>query len=383
MSLNVNKKILFVTFTKSHYIMAVKILEELREAGVTVTSKIFCSAFLHDQKEEFCRHAIDQFDESTFIDDFVFIRNRLQTWKLRSLIRQVGNEFDEFSPDAIITFSENGCIYQNSYSRYKGKTDIILFHEGYGDYSDPISKFREVAPYYYIKMCLWPYKFIPITRSYTGYYNYSFLLEPNIVQRPFEFEAIKIPNDFIKSIYYSKEIMSEIIDEDSVFVCLSGKDWSNDKGLREYLCYLFDCFSMLSNSIYIKLAPNVSVEGYGFLLENKKVTVLGNQDLTSESYCFHPNFKYIVTDESSAVVNAIYSGINKTYFFLNEEIQSKGCYQYDNNDLIKLLVSKKQIMQTDALNMVQLINSNYCNGVSASDSKYASVGESIKGIICD
>jgi len=355
---NTQKNIVFITWTKSHYQMALKILNELNNAGVNFRSKIFCSAFLHDQKNKFCNDTIDRFDEFIFIDDFNCVKIKLLTWKLRALVRKVNQEMDKFCPDTIITFSDNGYIYQDSLNLWRHKAKVVLFHEGYGDYSDPISDFLDLLPYFYIKICLWPFQYKAITRSYTGYYKYSFLLEPSLVHRDFKFEKIKIPSDFIKEIYYKGTVVLEDIVPTSIFISLSGKDWVNDIKLREYICKLFEKLSGLKNIVYIKTSPARDPDEYDFLLDYENVVILKNPQYTSETYCFHDNFKYIITDESSAVVNAIYGGMNKTVFFLNSDIQTKGIYKYDRNYLLDFLIERKIIIQSNIDYIVKFISEN-------------------------
>lgn len=351
------KNIIFVAFTKSHYLMVLKILDALKSINLDCSTKIFCSGYLHDQGHMFCKSTINRFDYSIFINDFDYVRNKLKLWKLRYLVSSVNEEFNVFSPDAVITFSDNGYIYQDSYNRWNKKSKVILFHEGYGDYSDPVET-KKLITYYYIKLILFPYKYIPIARSYTGHYKYSFLLEPSLISRNFSFERVAISSSFIKSIYFSKKVIKEVIKPNSILVVLSGRDWINTKKLNEYFLYLFNLLGRIDRFIYVKIAPSRNISEYMFLSNNRTI-IIDNPKTTSEAYCFHDSFDYIVTDESSSVINAIYGGMQKTVFFLNQEIMRKGCSGYDRNDLVSYLIKEKKIVQTTVRDMVDMVNSNY------------------------
>ena len=236
------KRIIFVCITKNHYQMAIQILKEFRALEVNVYTKIFCSGFLHNQKDNFCADTLKLFDENCFINEFQYIVKRNYTWKLRPLIRKVRQQFDHFKADMIITFTDNSYIYQHAFSIWKSTAKIVLFHEGYGDYSAPTNTLREKIPYLLIQVMVWPYTFNPVFRSYTGLYDYSFLLQPNVVERDFSFRKFQIPAHFLKSIYYKEKMILTDIAPNSILFTLSGKDWANNKRLKQYL---LDCIRQL------------------------------------------------------------------------------------------------------------------------------------------
>lgn len=337
--------------------MALQILKELKAENIDTYSRIQCSGFLHDQKDHFCKQTIDIFDEYNFFDEFQYVRNKTKTWKLRKLITQVQDDFDRFNPNMILTFTDNNCAYQEALKQWKNKTKIVLFHEGYGDYSAPTNNYW----YLYITLMVWPYRFIPNTRSYTGLYKYSFLLQPDIIHRNFPIKKVQIPTGFIKSIFFKPSILETEIDPGSIFLTLSGKDWVGNQKLHTYLQKCVKKLEITERRIYMKIAPNVDPKSYNFLSHKNGITLIEDPYSTSESYCYHPHFDYIVTDESSAVINAIYGGVQKTFFFLNEEIQKNGCYSYDDNDLITMLKDHNYINLVTIDEMVDLIKNNYSN----------------------
>ncbi len=361
--------------------MALQILEEFKSAQVDIYTSIYCSGFLHDQKDKFCASTIELFDENCFLDEFQYNRKRTQTWKLRGLIRKIRKSFDYFKPDMVLTFTDNSYIYQSSFKRWKSSAKIVLFHEGYGDYAAPTSKLREILPYLYIQIVVWPYTYLPVVRSYTGLYDYSFLLQPDIVDRDFIFKKIQIPSNFMKSIFYKETALAADIEPKSILFTLSGKDWANDKKLKAYLQNCVLKLQPLNRRIYIKIAPNVNSEDYKFLLQDGLVTLIDDPQLTSESYCYHPSFDYIVTDESSAVINAMYGGVQKTFFFLNGEIQKEGVYKYESNALLKFLQNKKYINQVTIKAMVEQIKNNIHNKNFIDTISCESVGNELRGIL--
>ena len=363
--------------------MAVQILHELKLSKVEVYSRIFCSGFLHDQRESFCKDTIDSFNEHCFINEFCYTANRWKTWKLRRLINEVGEQFKTFSPNLVIVFTDNSYIYQDALKSWKKRIKIVLFHEGYGDYSDPTSTLRESLPYRYIQMMVWPHTYYPVTRSYTGLYDYSFLLQPDLVNRDFPFEKNQIPTDFIKSIYYKEPVLEAEISAGSILLTFSGKDWVNDKKLKEYLISCVRKLNTVNRNIYMKIAPNVNPAEYQFLTEHLGVMIIDQPSFTSESFCYHPNFDYVVTDESSAVINAIYGGVKKTFFFLNAEIQQQGIYRYDKNDLVKYLQQRELICQVGVDAMVTMIASKHLNSHFIESTSAKSVGDVLKGVLYD
>jgi len=374
-----NTRVTFVCITMGHYQMAIQILNELNLAKPVVISQIFCSGLLHDQKDKFCNNTIDSFDDAVFINEFQYASVKNKVWKLRGLINKVAKNFFSFSPDIVITFTDNSYIYQHSFMQLKKRTNtkIVLFHEGYGDYSEAATSIRTLLPYYYIRMLVWPFTFRPVTRSYTGLYNHSFLLEPDIVNRSFLFKKIQIPSSFIKSVFYKDKVLEKEIEKESIFLVLSGKDWINDPKLRKYLILSLRSLNTSQCRIYMKISPNVKRSDYEFLTHNNQVTIIDDQSTTSESFCYHPNFKYIVTDESSAIINAIYGGVKSTIFFLNEDIQNKGLYTYDKNDLLDLLKLKGFIYQVTIDKMLEMVNSNFENENFIVDHKSNEVGEEL------
>ena len=103
----------------------------------------------------------------------------------------------------------------------------------------------------------------------------------------------------------------------------------------------------LDRNIYIKIAPSQPNNTYvEFVKEFNNVIVINDRNVTSEMYCLHPNIDIIVSDESSAVVNSIFSGNDKIIYFLAKEINEIGKYYSDPNNLIDYLTDKKIIQLT-------------------------------------
>lgn len=358
-----NIRVSFVCITMGHYKMAVQLLMDFRRLNLNISSQIFCSGLLHNQKNTFCSDHINSFDESIFINDFQYASVCNNVWKLRGLIKDVKKKFLNFKPDIVLTFTDNSYIYQHSFRFLKSKrnTKVVLFHEGYGDYSEAAASFRTLLPYYYIRAAVWPFTFRPVTRSYTGLYDYSCLLQPDLVARNFLFKKIQIPFSFMKSVFYNSEALEYELEKESIFLVLSGKDWANNQKLKTYLLSVLRSLKKTNRRVYLKTSPNVSVRDYQFLTNDNLVKIIEKPNITSESFCYHPNIKYIVTDESSAVTNAIFGGVKNTFFFLNEEIQYKGIYKYDKNDLLESLKSKGLIYQTTVVKMTEMIKCNFNN----------------------
>jgi hypothetical protein len=360
---NPNIRVSFVCITMGHYKMAVQLLIDFRRLNLNISSQIFCSGLLHDQKNTFCSDHINSFDESIFINEFQYVPVGSNVWKLRGLIKDVEKKFVNFRPDIIITFTDNSYIYQHSFRFLKAKrnTKVVLFHEGYGDYSEAAASLRTLLPYYYIRVAVWPFTFRPVTRSYTGLYDYSCLLQPDLVARNFLFKKIQIPFSFMESVFYNSEVLEYELEKESIFLVLSGKDWANNRKLKTYLLAVLRSLKKTNRRVYLKTSPNVSGRDYQFLTNDNLVKIIEKPNITSESFCYHPNIKYIVTDESSAVTNAIFGGVKSTFFFLNEEIQYKGIYKYDKNDLLESLKSKGLIYQTSVVKMTEMIKCNFNN----------------------
>ena len=376
-----NNKILFIAFTKSHYSMAVAIMNELNTSSQQFEGYIFCSGYLYSEKDMLLEKK--EFVKYYFFNEHVVYKNKFISFKLRKLIKQVTNLAHKINPSMIFTFSDNAPLYQNIFFTFRNKSKVILFHEGYGDYSDVNISIRSYIGYGIQKFFMFPYPFNIITRSYTDYYKYSFLFLPDLVQRSHAFTKLTISKSFAKKMYIKSIPRSFNIESNSVFLVLSGRDWLDKKG-KAYLLLLLSRLNKLTNQTYMKIALHQSYEKYSELIGlYDNIHLIDDKNNTSESYCFHNNFKYIITDESSSVVNALFAGMKKTVFFLNKEIKDSKCYAYDRNVLVTYLIHNKIIFQLSSIAVVDKIKNNFEEESFISDLKEVTIKEQLEIIIND
>lgn len=379
--MNDKKRVLFICFTKSHYLMAEELIKEFKLTGHKIESFIYCSGFLYHGKENILAQKI--FDNYYFFNEHSLITNLLRFIELRSLIKRVKNHTIELSPDIILTFSDNSILYQSIFASLKKKVKIILFHEGYGDYSEINISTKAYIYFLLQKILIYPYPFKIITRSYTDYYKYSFLLFPKFVERTHKFKKFLIPKQFMQNVYL-QNFENKSIEKKSIFLCLSGKDWLNGN-LNQYFIQLLEKLNTLNNKkTYIKIAPHQSISDYQKVLDiYSNILLIDDASRTSEAYCTHENFDYIVTDESSSVVSAIFLGIEKTIFFLNSDIEVNGFYIYDKNDLVSYFVKQNIVKQNSLDETISKIRQGYCNSSAIHKAAAKSIGEQLEEIIND
>jgi len=354
------KKLLFICFTKSHYLMAKEIVHELNQLNnIKPETYIICSGYIYNDKDNITNEKL--FSKYYFVYEHPSYFNKLKFIELRKLIFKVTNIAKMIMPEIIMTFSDNPPLYQNLFYKMKNKSKIVLFHEGYGDYSDVNITFKGFLAFLFQKITIFPYPFKIITRSYTDYYNYSFLLYPELIKRDHQFKKYKISKNFMKNVYSSKSVTS-VLDEKSIFLCLSAKDWLSSK-LQNYFEKVLTDLNKLPFNTYMKIAPHQSYESYKKILDKYiKINLIDDNENTSETYCLDKRFDFIITDESSAVINALFIGLNKGVYFLNKEIETNGFYKYDKNDLIKHLSEEgsiKQIGIEDVCREIKLNKSNF------------------------
>lgn len=361
--------------------MAVALMNELKTLNHELQGYIFCSGYLYSDKETLL--AKEEFIEYYFFNEFVVYKNKFFTFKLRKLIREATNIANQINPDIILTFSDNAPLYQNILSTFRSKSKIVLFHEGYGDYSDIYIPIKSYIGFLIQKILMFPYPFNIITRSYTDYYKYSFLFLPDLVERNHKFDKLTIPKSFAEKMYIKPISNSIYIKPNSVFLCLSGKDWLNNKE-KEYFLLLLSKLNKLINHTYMKIAPQQNYEKYFELISPyENINLIDDKGNTSESYCFHSDFKYIITDESSSVINALFAGMEKTIFFLNKEIEDLKYHKYDRNVLVTYLIQTKIIFQLSSTSIVDKINNCFEEKSSIGDLKEITIKEQFDRIIHD
>ena len=345
----INKNIIFVAFTKGHLMM----LNELVKFFNKSDYNLFCffSGYLYSYRE-----LIDNNLNSTnyFFDDYPILKNKFKSFKLRGIINDINKITEKIEPNAIITFSDNNIIYQDMYKKWNTKSKVILFHEGYGDYSDISITKRQYIGFMLLKFIIWPHLFRVITRSYTGLYSHSFLTLPELVHRNFPMQKYVIPSIFFRDVFQKK--CNVQIEPKSVLVVFSGKNWLKKKW-NEYFFRLLNSINELNRQIYLKIAPSQNTNSYKqFIKPFNNISIIIDDEVTSESYCLHDNIDIIITDESSAVINSIFCEIKKEIYFLNKEIADLGIYHTDRNDLLNYLINKQIIFSSNIDNMVKLIN---------------------------
>jgi len=279
-----------------------------------------------------------------YFNDNPIYNNHFRFLELRKIIFDVNKITEEIKPDIILTFSDNRIIFQELFKKWKCKSKIVLFHEGYGDYSDPSITTSNFFACLFWKILIWPNYFKIITRSYTGFYNYSLMLMPELINRKFTFTKHKISTSFLKRVY-DKDTSFKIV-KNSIFVCFSGREWKKINH-KLYFIKVLRNLNNLNRTVYIKIPPNHSQSDYEKLIKTfNNVIIIDDKKVNSETYCLNQNIDIIVTDESSSVINSIFCGIRKKIYFLNEEINELGLYKTDRNDLINYLVNNKIVIQS-------------------------------------
>jgi hypothetical protein len=375
-----SKTILFLAFTRSHYVMAVELVKQLKNLEYKIEFNIFCSGYLYAEKEDLLDK--NEFDKYYFFNEFPLYKNKLVSYKLRKLIGNVDRAASQVKPDIILSFSDNPPLYQDILSKFRDSVEVkvILFHEGYGDYSEVYIPLKSYIGFLIQKISIYPHRFKIITRSYTNHYAYSFLFLPDFVERGHNFKKMSIPKEFAQKVFI-KPITNDEIKRDSIFLCLSAKNWTEGK-LKKYFLSLLKSLNNLENSTYIKIAPHQDKNRYLELISKyTNIYFIDDGVHTSESYCFHNNFKYIVTDESSSVINALFSGLKKTIFFLNKEIEGLGYYRYDKSILMKFLIEERIIFQTSTTGMVISIQSKEESNIGLNNIKEISIGKQFEEIM--
>jgi len=350
------KKIIIIAFTKGHLMM----LRGLYKGLNIDNNEIYCyfCGYLYQDKV-----ALEtEFNSiNYFFDDHKFVLKRSfhKFIGIRRTIVNANNITDIINPDLIITFSDNRYIFQDVFRIWKKKCKVVLFHEGFGDYSDSNISPKSYIGFFIWKILIWPHHLKVATRSYTGLFNFAFLLKPELIKRKFNFKKYKIPTCFLNDTY-KKETFFDIL-PNSIFVCFSGKDWVSGKR-KIYFRKLLVQLNNLDRKVYLKISPKIPQAKYNdFVEEFQNVIIIQDKKNISESYCLHNNFDIIVTDESSAVINSIFCGIKKQIFFLNREIGTLGKYYTDRNDLIEYLIEQKIVYETTVEDINGLITRNESN----------------------
>ena len=252
-------------------------------------------------------------------------------------------------------------VFQHSFFKLRSHTKIVLFHEGTNDFSRIKWPIKRKINQIVLKLILFPYRYKPVPRSNTDYYQYYYTPMPELIEKRHQFEVIQISTEFFKSIFYKKISPDIELVPGSIFICLSAKDWINDKKLRKYFSLFIHKLNELNLHSYMKLAPAQNANEYHeFLQDFNNVSLIMDNTVNSESYIFHLNLRYIISDESSAVINAIFSGARKTFFFVNKEIKSVRLYPYNRvNYLIDFLNNKNVIIQETISDITQKISKGY------------------------
>ncbi len=332
----------------------------LRELYSLLTSKenelfFFFSGYLFEDREELEK---EFGSESYYFDDHKYY-SRIKYHKIyqfRKVLKNVKKITEKISPDIIVTFSDNPYIYQGVLKKWITRSKIVLMHEGSGDYSENKIPFKNILGILTWKILLWPHYFKIAYRSYTGLYNNACIYFPELIKREFPLNKYKLPSVYFRNVFMKR--CSFDISPNSIMICFTGHSWFT--GIKmQYFTRVLNTLDQLNRSIYLKLAPSQNQSDYFELLTGlRNTTLISDKHNTAESYCLHENIDIIVSDLSSAVINAIFSGMRKEIYFLCKEIHSLNIQHINKNDLIDYLEKKEIITQINIDDIAYYIGKN-------------------------